>query len=139
MKAHFGREKSFSEKTSDYAEVMEDANFLKDASVTLQQIIVNSDNGPELMYELAKNKAEYARINAMSPIAAAREIGRIEASLTKPSEEKKTEQKKITKAPQPIAPVGSKSSTVSKRPEEMSQREYEAKRREEMKASAPSW
>lgn len=59
----------------------------------------DSEKGPVLAYELAKNPALSAELNALSPRDAAREIGRIEARLSLPKP------KTTTKAPPPIAPV----------------------------------
>jgi hypothetical protein len=135
LNAHYAREKSFAEKTEDYAEVLEDAGGFKDASPTLSSLIVSSENGPELMYELAKNKAEYERINKLGPVAAAREFGRFELKFIKASEEQKPEPKKTTKAPKPIEPVGGSKGTVAKSIHDpnISQREYEQLRRAEIK------
>jgi preprotein translocase subunit SecA len=52
---------------------------------TLTDAILTSDRGPEVAYHLAKNPALAERLNRLSPIAAAREIGRIEAALEKSS------------------------------------------------------
>lgn len=62
------------------------------------QLIVESDKGPLLAHHLAKNPAKAAELNAMSPVAAAREIGRLEARLSFP----KTQT--ATKAPSPVSP-----------------------------------
>lgn len=140
LKSHTERVKSFADKTEDFNDVLEAVDHIP-VSVTVQEIILSSENGPELMYELAKNKDEYARICKLPPIAAARELGKLESRLSpKASEEKKTEEpKKITKAPQPIAPVGSKGGGVQKTPESMNQQEYETWRREQRKKSSSSW
>ena len=44
------------------------SELFKDASIAIQDIILNSENGPALMYELAKNKSDYERINRLNPI-----------------------------------------------------------------------
>jgi len=134
LKSHFDRVKSFAEKMADFEEVIEAADDVV-VSATLEELIVSSDHGPELLYELAKNKDEFIRINKLSPVACARELGRFEAKLTSKSsaEEKKPEPNKITKAPKPIEPVGGGKSTVSKSPEDMSFAEYERYRRDQMK------
>lgn len=114
LKAHFDREKAFANEVADYKDVI--TEFLDDVqniSVTLQELITTSDNGPAIMYELAKDRAEFERLNALSPIAAARELGRFESKLQgKPEPTKEIETKKITKAPKPIEPVGSKGGSV---------------------------
>ena len=45
------------------------------------EALLESDHGPALAYHLAKNPAVADKLNAMTPLNAAREIGRIEASL----------------------------------------------------------
>jgi len=87
---------------------------------------------------LAKDKAEFDRINSLNPIAAAKEFGKIESKISaNSSEEKKPEPKKITKAPQPIVPVGSKGGSASKSIDDpnISQKEYERLRREQMRSA----
>jgi hypothetical protein len=136
-KAHAERVKSFMEKTEDFEEVLEAADAVaisNEVYQALQEVVVSSEHGPELMYELAKDKAEYERIAKLSPIAAAREIGKIEAKIVaRASSEKKPEPKKLTNAPKPIGPVGSGKSAVAKAPDEMSFSEYEKYRREQLK------
>lgn len=129
------RVKSFSEKNADFSDVMAEVDDIQ-VSPIVQEIIVTSENGPALAYELAKNRAELERICKLTPIAAARELGKLEAKVASTSDEKKPEPKKITKAPTPIAPVGSKGGHVEKRLDDpsLSQREYEAIRRKQMAA-----
>jgi hypothetical protein len=58
-----------------------------------------SDTGHAVLYHLAKNPHESARIASLSPIAQVREIGRLEAKIA-------SVQKTPTQAPAPIKPVG---------------------------------
>jgi hypothetical protein len=135
FKSHSERVKSFAEKTEDFAEVLSDVDDIP-VSPTVQQIIITSENGPELMYELAKNREEYARICQLSPLAAAREMGRLESKLIKSSEESKVETKKLTSAPKPLQPVGkSSSASISKSIDDpgLSFSEYVRIRREQQK------
>lgn len=83
----------------------------------IADIIRGSDAAADLAYYLGKNKAEAGRIAQLPPIAAARELGRIEASLTAPKP--RTE----TKAPPPITP-GKASGSGGKSPDKMSAEEY---------------
>lgn len=63
-------------------------------------MILSSEKGPHLAYELAKNNgAKLREIQQLSPVEAARAIGRLEARLSLPSP------KKTTQAPAPIKPV----------------------------------
>ena len=68
------------------------------------ETIGDSDFGPHVVYHLAKHPETVRRINELSPLAAAREIGRIEASLSTPAAPR---EKPASKAPAPITPVRS--------------------------------
>lgn len=142
LSAHSERVKAFSEKTEDFMDVLDGVDDIV-PTLAVQEAILTSEISPQLMYELAKNKAEYERINALPPLAAARAIGKLEASLAQPPEAKKPETKKTTSAPKPIAPVGAKGGPVEKSLHDAassgSQAEYEALRRKQMKQRAASW
>lgn len=143
LNSHADRVKSFREKTADFQEMMENLDDVP-KSAALEHIIVSSENGPELLYELAKDPKEAKRIAALPPLALAREIGRIESRLAKEagnapakvSPEK--EPKRTTKAPAPISPVGAKGGATEKSifDPNLSQREYEAIRAKQRSASA---
>ena len=62
----------------------------------MAQAIMESEVGPEITYHLGQNPQEAIRIALMSPYAAAREIGRIEAKVTST-----TQPNTITQAPDP--------------------------------------
>jgi len=64
-----------------------------------------SEEGHAIIYHLAKNPAEAARIAALSPVAQVREVGKLEARLTAPPV------KQPSSAPAPIKPVGSNEPT----------------------------
>lgn len=87
------REAEFAEKTPDYAAKVYDPTlpFTNDMAT----VIAGSENGPQLAYYLAENRAEAARIAAMPAIQAARELGKIEARLTAPPAPR------VSKAPPP--------------------------------------
>ena len=127
--------KAFSEKTSDFADVISEVDHIP-LSPALRDIILTSDNGPQLAYELAKNPAEYERIAKLPPLACAREMGKLEYRLYSKSASPQSIDKKITKAPKPIETVGTggKGSTgKSIFDSNLSQSQYEALRREQMK------
>lgn len=133
MKSHSERVAQFSEKHEDFHEVLEGVDDIA-PSLVLLQLIVSSDNGPELMYELAKNREEYERINKLSPIAVARELGKLESKLAAPASEQKQEQKKLTKAPKPLEPVSKAAKTAStKSPDSMNYEEFKKWREEQLK------
>jgi hypothetical protein len=126
--------KDFAKSKADFDDVISDVDDVP-LSVAVHDLIIQSENGPELMYELAKNREEFERINKLSPLTAAREIGKLEARLTKEASQEKVETK-ITKAPKPLATVGSKSSGIKKSiyDPDLSQAEYERLRSAQLKA-----
>lgn len=127
------RAKVFAEKTSDFKDVLEEVDDVP-LSPALRDMFLSSENGPELAYELAKNRVEFERVSKLSPLAAAREIGKLEARIARPAAESK--EIKTTKAPAPIVPVGgSGKGAVTKLISDpgLSQSEYESLRREQQK------
>lgn len=62
-------------------------------------LIVESEKGPLLAHYLAKNPTKAAELNRLPPLAAAKEVGRLEARLSLPKPNS------ATKAPAPVAPV----------------------------------
>ena len=116
----------FKSKTPDFDETLSDVDDI-DMSFGIQEAILSSELGPELMYEISKNRKEYERINGLSAVAAAREIGKIEARLAK-SESSEKPEIKITKTPAPIKPVGTSSTKTGKSLEDMSFADYKKAR-----------
>jgi hypothetical protein len=122
-----GRVQEFSKKHTDFKEVIEDVDDIK-LSLGLQEALLSSEVGPNVMYELAQNRDEYARINSLSPIQAAKEIGKIEARISSSISESTNQNTKVktTKVPKPIQPVGSSGGggSSTKSPDKMSYQEY---------------
>ena len=125
--------KSFQQKINEFSKTVDDFDeVIEDAAVSfpVEEAIRSSDIGPQLMYELGKDRDLLDKLNKLDPISAYREIGKLEAKLAKESE--KPKQKTITKAPAPINPIGSKSSSKAiKNPEDMSFDEFKKWRRGE--------
>lgn len=88
----------------DFDEVLEAA---PEISPAMQVVIVDSELGAELAYELAKHPEEITRIAKLPPIAAARELGKIEARLAKPVTAPEPKPR-TTSAPKPPTPVTGK-------------------------------
>lgn len=128
------KREAFAEKHDDFHELLEAVDDIP-MSLTVQEVILSSDNGPELMYELAKNRKEYERISALPSIAAARELGKFEAKIAS-SKESSPVGEKTTKAPKPLNPVGTSGSGIKKSIHDpnISQREYERLREEQIRA-----
>lgn len=136
VKSYNERKEAFVAQTPDFDDVIEAVDGIR-VSPAVSQIILESENGPLLAYELAKDPEEFERICNLPPLACAREMGKFESKLAaKASEAKLPETKKITKAPKPIAPVtagGKGSVSKSLTDPNLSQSDYEKLRREQMK------
>jgi hypothetical protein len=130
LKAHYARETAFAAKTPDYAETLADVRYFQDAPKDLVDLVAESEHGPQIMYELAKNTDEYARIKGLSAVAAAREIGKLESRFSQASE-KKDPEKRITKAPAPLSTVHGKGK-VEKDPDSMEYGEFKKWREEKL-------
>lgn len=72
------------QKNPDFDDVILSASDVP-VSPALQQALLTSEHGPSIMYALAKNPAELARLSALPPLDAAREIGRLEARQPSPT------------------------------------------------------
>jgi hypothetical protein len=96
------REKAFAEKTKDYRETLESVDDIVAPPIVLQVI---RENGPELAYELAKNREEMIRICKLPPLAAAIEMGVLKSKVHSKASSG-TETKRVSSAPAPIAGVG---------------------------------
>lgn len=96
----------------DFDDVLDDVAHIP-VPVAIQQVLLTSEMGPALMYSLAKNPAELARISALPPLEAAREIGRLEAKASV-TPAPKAPTKTATRPPAPPTSVnGSASNTRS--------------------------
>ena len=92
------REEDVREKYADFEQVA--YNPALPITQAMAETIHESDIGPEIAYYLGSNPTEAKRISQLSPLAQAKELGKIEDRLTKEPPAKKT-----TTAPPPIAPV----------------------------------
>jgi hypothetical protein len=95
----------------------------------MAEVIKGSDIGPKLAYHLAQNPEIATRLSRLEPLAAARELGRLEVSLSAKPE---PIQKRITSAPTPPTTIGSGRSTTGD-PGKMSQADYMAWRQAQLK------
>ena len=86
-------------------------------SGAMAEAIQLAEKGADVLYYLGKHREEAAKIARMDPLRAAVAIGRIEATLARPTP------KKTTNAPPPINPVGARAA-VSKDPDKMSSAEW---------------
>lgn len=111
--------KAFHESTPDYLDVLKTVDDIQ-LPPAVQQMLLAVDNGPALMYELARNRSQLESLAAMKPMAAALQIGALSANL------KQTKVPPVSKAPAPIKPLGTSTPSAGKSPEDMTMAEYRA-------------
>jgi hypothetical protein len=93
------RSEAFKAKAPDFDEVI--GKFVDSGgklSDVVRDLILDSDVGPEAAYFLAKNPRLAKDLNSLAPLQAAKEFGKIEATLSRPPTKAKTS------APPPIKP-----------------------------------
>lgn len=94
--------------------------------------VVEADNGEDLVYYLLKNPKEAERISTLSPVQTAIAIGRLSRDI----ESGATKLKKVSSAPAPIEPVGTKAVKTSSLPLDTDDVDtWMRKERERMKSS----
>jgi hypothetical protein len=114
VKSFKAREAEFANSAEDYADVVYDPSatfFTRD----LVEQIRESEIGPQLAYYLAKNPAEGRRIAALPPMAAGRELGRIESKLGTPAPKATP----VSKAPPPPPKLEASQPDVEDDPDKM--------------------
>lgn len=121
-----GKEADFSKSVDDYHEVVTDPNL--PISQVMADVATEMDNGPEVLYYLGKNPDLADKISQLSPLSAARELGRIEATIQ--SQEKKGET--VSKAPAPAPKIKAANPAIQKSMDDMSQREFNDYRRKQI-------
>lgn len=102
LDAYHDREEQARDKYDDFEQVAYNPNL--PVTEVMAQSIQASDIGPDVLYWLGSNPDEAKRIARLNPILQAKEIGKIEASMTSNPPVKKT-----STAPAPIAPVTARS------------------------------
>lgn len=131
---HATRVQSFREKHDDFDEVLQEGLSDLSPSPALEHVIKSSDHGPELLYALAKDPKEAARIARLVPMALAKEIGKLEARIATEASAAKTQSpNKITNAPKPLSPVTARGGKTEKSPDEMSYQEFKKWREAQLK------
>lgn len=116
-------------KFEDFDDVLSNPD-LPQFSKSVAEVIHDSDIGAEIAYYLGKNTEEAEKIASLSPLAAAREIGKIELKILNPP---KTEPKRITSAGAPVSTVGEKGN-VTVDPSKMTDAEWYAHYKKEQEA-----
>lgn len=93
-------------KHADYAEVMASADSVQLAT-HLKDLLLSSDSGPMLAYEIATDPAIAERLNRLPPMLAAKEFARLEDRITKPIDvtPAPNQAARKTAAPRPATPI----------------------------------
>ena len=100
--AYHDREEVARDRYDDFEQVAYNPNL--PITDYMAQTIQSSDIGPDVLYYLGANPKEADRIARLAPILQAKEIGKLEASLSSNPPVRKT-----STAPAPIAPVNARS------------------------------
>lgn len=93
----------------DFDEVVRAAPMFTFASpqgnVAFQMAIIEAENGPEVLYHLAKNPEEMAKFADLSPVRIQLAIGKLSAALSPSSDKSGSVSKAVSKAPAPTSRV----------------------------------
>lgn len=96
---------------ADFDEVVFDSEL--PLSEPMEDAVFDSEVGAELAYYLGTHPEECKRISTLRPVAAIRELGRIEAKLVKEPEPKPAASEPLTKPPVSNAPAPPRTSVAS--------------------------
>jgi hypothetical protein len=137
-KATETRAQTFAERQAQARTTMPDYDEVVGGSDTpianhVGEAILESELGPQLAYHFAKNPDVLMRLNNMSPMAAAREIGRLEVTLSaKPAA---APVKKTSNTPAPAGTMGAQGRATTPALANLSMEEYMKQR----KAQGARW
>lgn len=101
--AYTAKAAELAQSIPDYEEVTENSDIV--VTPLLRAALLDSDMGPEVAYYLAKNPDEGHKTEKMGVVELNKFIGRIEAKLE--MQKQPVVQRKASKAPEPIKPLGS--------------------------------
>lgn len=116
------RKSAFAQRETDFAKDLEDYHEIKmdqtlPISPAMADTIEESDEGPALIYFLGKNRGVAAKIAQLSPLGAAREIGRIEERLQNERKAAKEAKSVVTKAPPPAPKIEGSHAVIDASPD----------------------
>jgi len=98
------------EATAQYPDILDIVNDTTlPISPAMAAVIKDSESAPEILVYLDEHRDEAVKIRNMSPVRAAKEIGKLELKL---SEKPKPPTKKVSTAPEPVTPVEPKGPQV---------------------------
>lgn len=111
------------EKYDDWDEVSDTMKNEPELPVVVTNAIIDTENGPDVMYYLATHKDVRKKLYTMSDERAAVEIGRISAILEQPEVEEE-EKRPIKELPAPIRPLRGSSTKSTVPIDELPYQEY---------------
>jgi len=120
----------FSTATADFEDVLSGVRHIHFGEA-LQKAIKDSPMGARLAYELARAPKELERIAKLPPLAAVRELGKFEAKFDSAPPTKKIE---VSKAPEPITPVGRGATTSTVPLDQMDYQDFKRARQRQIAA-----
>ena len=130
QEAKISKFKEYEKRVADFASTVPDFHDVIETSPDIpagvlslvEEAVLDSDVGPQMVYALAKDEDLLLRIARMSPTRAAIELGKLEARLTQ------TKPKTQTNAPAPITRLKGGGASAPKDISKMSMEEYRAYR-----------
>lgn len=138
ISAYRDRMSKAKEKIGDFEQVVSESD--AEINDAMRDALVESEQGPEILYYLAKNPDKASAMTQMGLTALNREIGRIEALLETQAQDPNPaspsqNDRKATKAAAPFSPVNSGQSNdgLAYR-RDMTQSQYEAMRKRQIAA-----
>lgn len=96
-----------SKEFPDFGEALSTFQLLGGAPADFLEVVTSMEEGHKVLHHLGKDPELAEKVLSMSPVKQALELARIESSLSK-----KTPSTPVSKAPEPITPIGGKSSPV---------------------------
>lgn len=128
------RAQTFAERQTQARTAMPDYDEVVGGSETpiaqhVGEAILESDLGPQLAYHFAKNPDALMRLNGMSPVQAAREIGKLEATLSAKPAAPAAPTKKVSNAPVPAGTMGTQGRATTPALQNLSMDEYMKQRK----------
>ena len=128
---HQARIDTFRSSHDDFDAVFEQGRNLP-VTPPMRDAVLNSEAGPALMYHLCSNPDECDRIANMHPMAAIKEMGKLEAQIEAASQTgPSSSARPVTQAPPPIQPVGGGATTSTTPLDQLPYQEFKRIRNEQ--------
>jgi hypothetical protein len=139
--AHLGRIEDARTAHDDFDDTVASAPAFTFASeqsnIAFQLAVVEADNGPEVLYHLAKNPEEMAKFEGLSPVKVQMMVGRISHALSPSTSDTSAAKTPTSKTPAPTTPVKRSTTAASAtdmRDPKMSTDDWIRKRNEQERA-----